>query len=76
MAMIIPSAQVSIAEPIEKPATDRGREIFKAADKIAERSILEFLSAFPLPEPFSQGYLRECIVENVIRYLEKKDAEL
>ena len=62
-----------MSEPLQPPATDRGREIFKAADKIAERSILEYLSAFALPERFSQGFLRECIREAVIKHLEKRE---
>jgi len=64
---------VPTAEPLQPPATDRGREMLKAADKIAERSILEYLSAFALPERFSQGFLRECIREAVIKHLEKRE---
>ena len=66
------SKRRAVSKPLDPPVTARGREILKAADKISERAMLEFLAAFKLEEAFAQGYLRECIRENVIRYLEAK----
>lgn len=61
-----------MTEPLDPPVNVRGREIMKAAEKISERAMSEFLSAFKLEEPFAQGYLRECIRESVVKYLEGK----